>query len=315
MGAAPCAYDQIYRAYAPYYDEFMEHRAYPAWVRRLEALSLSLRPRGRLAFDAGCGTGKSTEPLLELGYEVTGCDTCPQMLARARAKLGRRARLVRADLARLPRLGSFDYVSCLNDVVNYLLHPKELEAAFRALRANLAADGVLVFDTSTQALYRTRYAHTLRRELGDAEVVWRGETPTDFEPAGIARATVELSVGDGSAKRRLSHHVQRHYPEAAVRRALERAGLRLAGLRPGRRRPPRPAPRRGRAHEGGARRDPPPVTPTRDERRERTCSPSRSSRRRRFRSCPAARSAERSVPGHAVWRGRAPLLPSKGRRP
>jgi SAM-dependent methyltransferase len=229
MAAEPRAYDRIYRGYAPYYDEFMEHPAYPSWVRRLEALSLSLRPRGRLAFDAGCGTGKSTEPLLQLGYEVTGCDTCPQMLARARAKLGRRARLVRADLTKLPRLDSFDYISCLNDVVNYLLHPTEFETALRAMGGNLATDGVLVFDTSTQALYRTRYARTLRRELNHAEVVWRGETPTDFAPGGIARAHVVMSVADRPA-RRLSRHVQRHYPEAAVRTALGHAGLRLAAV-------------------------------------------------------------------------------------
>ena len=35
MAVEPCPYDQIYRAYAPYYDEFMEHPAYPSWVRRL----------------------------------------------------------------------------------------------------------------------------------------------------------------------------------------------------------------------------------------------------------------------------------------
>ena len=230
MGTEPCAYDQIYGGYAPYYDEFMEHPAYPSWVRRLEELSLLVRPRGTSAFDAGCGTGKSTEPLLDLGYEVTGCDACPQMLSRARAKLGPRARLLHADLTRLPQLGSFDYVSCLNDVVNYLLHPKHFEAALRGLRANLAADGVLVFDTSTQALYRTIYAQTRRRDLSDAQLVWHGETPTDFAPAGIARASVEMSVGEGSARRRLSHHVQRHYPESEVRRALERTGLKLVAV-------------------------------------------------------------------------------------
>ena len=60
--------------------------------------------------------------------------------------------------------------------------------------------------------------------------MWRGLTPTDFEPAGIARASVEKLVPGGSGARRLSHHVQRHYPETAVRWALERAGLRLAAV-------------------------------------------------------------------------------------
>ncbi|HEX2233887.1 MAG TPA: class I SAM-dependent methyltransferase [Thermoleophilaceae bacterium] len=231
MAIEPCPYDQIYSGYAPYYDDFMDYPAYAGWVRRLEALSLEVRPRGRFAFDAGCGTGKSTEPLLELGYQVTGCDSCPQMLARARAKLGGRARLVRADLVRLPRLGSFDYVSCLNDVVNYLLHPDELEAALRALRANLSSRGVLVFDTSTQALYRTIYARERRRDLGHASLLWRGRTPTDFRPGGLASATVEVVNGGGPGRaRRLSRHVQRHYTEAEVGRALERAGLRLVAV-------------------------------------------------------------------------------------
>jgi SAM-dependent methyltransferase len=231
MAAESCAYEEIYTAWAPYYDEFMEHPAYPSWVRRLEALSLDIRPRGETAFDAGCGTGKSTEPLLDLGYRVTACDTCPQMLARAHAKLGGRARLIRADLVRLPRVGSFDYISCLNDVVNYLLHPKELEAALLALRSNLAPGGVVVFDTSTQALYRTIYAQSRRRELNDAVVLWRGETPTDFRPEGIARATVEVFAGDTpDSPRATSRHVQRHYPEATVRRALERAGLKLVAV-------------------------------------------------------------------------------------
>jgi SAM-dependent methyltransferase len=226
-----CPYDQIYREYAPYYDEFMDYAAYPSWVRRLESLSLELRPRGRLAFDAGCGTGKSIEPLLELGYDVTGCDNCPEMLARARAKLGDRARLLRADLRRLPRVGSFDYVSCLNDVVNYLLRPAELERALRALRANLAPDGVLVFDTSTQALYRTIYARDRSREVSKASVLWRGQTPTDFRPGGIAQATVEFFNGAGPDRPiATSRHVQRHYTEAEVGRALERAGLKLEAV-------------------------------------------------------------------------------------
>jgi SAM-dependent methyltransferase len=231
MAVEACPYGQIYSEYAPYYDEFMAHPAYPGWVRRLEALSLDLRPRGRFALDAGCGTGKSIEPLLELGYEVTGCDNCPEMLARARAKLGARARLILADLLRLPRVGSFDYVSCLNDVVNYLLQPEELETALRALRANLAADGVLVFDTSTQALYRTIYAQDRSRELGDVSVLWFGETPTDFRPSGVARARVEVFNGAGPDRPiATSRHVQRHYTEAEVRRALERAGLRLMAV-------------------------------------------------------------------------------------
>ena len=222
---------EAYDAVAPFWDDFMEHPGYPAWVRRLEALGTAVRPRGRRALDVGCGTGKSTEPLLGLGYAVTGCDGSDRMLARAAAKLGGSVQLVAATLPDLPRLGAFDYVSCLNDVVNYLLAPDELEEAFDAMRANMAPAGVLVFDTSTQTLYRTHYAQLRWREVEGAAILWRGETPTDFEPDGIATAAVEIFTPDGPAWRRsTSHHVQRHYSEEVVERALACAGLRLESV-------------------------------------------------------------------------------------
>lgn len=220
-----------YTAWATHYDEFMKHPDYPLWVRRLEALTHRLRPCGGWALDVGCGTGKSTEPLLELGYSVTGVDSSPLMLEQAAAKLGGQVRLIEAALPDLPSLGEFDYVSCLNDVLNYLLDTETLEAAFQALREHMAPGAVLVFDTSTQALYRGCYAQTRWRELSGAGVLWHGQTPVDFQPGGIAEATVEVFTRDNESWRREGdRHIQRHFPEAEVARALARAGLQLEAV-------------------------------------------------------------------------------------
>lgn len=222
---------EAYSSWAPHYDESMAHPDYSSWVRRLESLSSEIRPRGERALDVGCGTGKSTVPLVELGYAVTACEPCAEMLERAETKLGPAVRWVRHSLPELPKLGEFDYVSCLNDVVNYLLEEADLEAAFRALGQNLAPDGVLVFDTSTQALYRGCYASLRWRETERAAVLWRGETPVDFESGGVATAAAEIFTRDGDMwHRRTSHHVQRHFPEAVVQRALADAGLHLRAV-------------------------------------------------------------------------------------
>lgn len=39
---------------------------------------------GRRALDAGCGTGRKARTLVDLGYDVIGCDLTPAMLAHAR---------------------------------------------------------------------------------------------------------------------------------------------------------------------------------------------------------------------------------------
>jgi hypothetical protein len=57
-------------------------------------------------------------------------------------------------MRRLPVLGEFDLITCLDDAINHLLGPDELADAFDCLRANLAPSGLLVFDVNTLAAYR-----------------------------------------------------------------------------------------------------------------------------------------------------------------
>lgn len=49
----------------------------------------------------------------------------------------------------LPVYGSFDLACCLDDAVNYLLSVAELYRAVHGLAANLAPDGILIFDSNT----------------------------------------------------------------------------------------------------------------------------------------------------------------------
>jgi ubiquinone/menaquinone biosynthesis C-methylase UbiE len=64
--------------------------------------------RGISALDVGCGTGRFTRLLLELGATVTAADTSQEMLAEARRR-NPSARVVLADARRLPfEGGAFD---------------------------------------------------------------------------------------------------------------------------------------------------------------------------------------------------------------
>ncbi len=216
-----------YQAMAPVYDDFTAHFDYEGWLADLLKILEANGLTGKRLLDVACGTGKSFLPMLPWGWEATGCDISPAMLALAEEKAGDLVELSVADMRELPRLGEFDLVWALDDAINYLLSPEELEEALRGMRDNLAATGLLLFDVNELLVYRTFYAKTSVLEQGGKRFVWRGLAPADV-PAGSvceSRLEVEGEEAAGAAKGETAIHRQRHFPEAEVLAALERAGL------------------------------------------------------------------------------------------
>ena len=215
-----------YEAFADDYDAFTEHPLYARWVAGLVAEARRRGLDGGRVLDLGCGTGRSTEALAAAGLAVTGCDVSPGMLRHARARLGDETALLELDVTRLPRLGAFDLVTCLNDVVNCLGGPGDVRALLDGAARNLRPGGLLVLDVSTLCAYRTIFASTFAREAPGRFFVWRGAEGPAFGPGDEAVASIEAFrlSGDGW-ERRTSVHVQRHHPLDAVRGALDAAGF------------------------------------------------------------------------------------------
>lgn len=101
-----------------------------------------LRPAPARVLDAGCGTGRITVRLSELGYTVVGVDVDASMLGVAAAQAPdldwRKANLADFDLAE-----RFDLVLLAGNILP-LLEPGTLEAVCRRLAAHLADDGQVV---------------------------------------------------------------------------------------------------------------------------------------------------------------------------
>jgi ubiquinone/menaquinone biosynthesis C-methylase UbiE len=96
-------------------------------VSGFRAAGMELAPGrpGLRVLDVGCGTGSHLDRYLRRGSRVAGIDTSEAMLAVARRRLGRGARLVAADAASIPfSSGGFDLVIAMT-----LLH--ELDPASR----------------------------------------------------------------------------------------------------------------------------------------------------------------------------------------
>jgi SAM-dependent methyltransferase len=203
-----------YDSFAEIYDDFTHRNDYEMWFGALLPRLGQLGLRKGSLLDVACGTGRAFAPMLRRGWRITACDISTEMAARARQKEPRAERIEVCDMRELPVYGSFQLVWALNDAVNYLLGDGDLDPALRAMGANLAPEGLLVFDCNTTRLFREFFVGE-SEEMGGDRWTWRGlgaEGP--FWEA-------ELS-GPGVPTHR---HRERHRPVAEVQAAMLDAGL------------------------------------------------------------------------------------------
>lgn len=217
---------------APVYDQLTAAHDHGAWAAQLEELALAAGLSGRRLLDVGCGTGCSAEAMRERGYDVTGVDVSPGMLALAAERLGADTPLHCHDMRELPRLGEFDVIWSISDSVNFVLDDAGLVDTFAGFRRNLAPDGLAVFDVDALAAFRTLYSSILVIPGAERVVIFEGLAEPDLAPDALAEARIEyLEAAAAPWWRRISTiHRQRHHSEAAIAAALAAAGLELVAV-------------------------------------------------------------------------------------
>jgi SAM-dependent methyltransferase len=136
---------------AKVYDSIFDEIEYDEWteftLETLRSLGRTLEPGSRM-LDLACGTGSSSLPYLQRGFDVTGVDLSPEMLEVARTKLPG-VPLFAQGFTELDLPDRFDLISCVFDSLNNLTKPKDLELAFARVLAHLNPGAWFVFDMNT----------------------------------------------------------------------------------------------------------------------------------------------------------------------
>jgi glycine/sarcosine N-methyltransferase len=146
--------DDLYADFAERYDrfggEFGQHDPEQASFFR----QLFARHEARTILDCACGTGQHLHLFHTLGYQVTGSDISPSMLAQARKNLagaGIEVPLHQVDYRALPQSFTtrFDVVTCLSSSLLHMEDDNQVFLALRSMQSVLRRGGILVLTQGT----------------------------------------------------------------------------------------------------------------------------------------------------------------------
>ncbi len=230
-------------AYASAYDRLYQDKDYATEVDAVEdAFGTYAAVPVRRVLDLGCGTGGHALPLARRGYDVTGIDLSPAMIAQAKAKAeaGLTVTFTQGDLRRLdealPEAGSYDAALILFAVLGYLPTNADLRAALSGVRRALRRGGLLVFDGwYGPAVLADPPGERVRViDAGDGRTILRAAS--GHLDARHHRCTVDYRLWTLEGDRVVAHAEERHemrfFFPLEIEAALEAAGFEPVALGP-----------------------------------------------------------------------------------
>ncbi len=162
------------RARAAAYAELEFPGTYSLAFRDLPAI-IGRHVRGTKALDFGCGTGRSTRFLGELGFDALGVDISEHMLAQARARDPEREyrRVPDGDLGELAE-GTYDVVLSAFTFDNVPSTERKV-TLLHSLRRLLTSGGVIVNLVSTPDIYLNEWASFSTKDFPENRSARSGE--------------------------------------------------------------------------------------------------------------------------------------------
>lgn len=227
-----------YGKFAYVYDELMADMPYPQWLAFAEAAWERLG-KPRTVAELGCGTGSLTIPLAEAGYQMTGIDLSPDMLAVARQKMedrprGRRfmregsVRWIRQDMREWELPEPVDSVISFCDSLNYILEESDISAVFGRTFKGLKPGGSFLFDVHhPRTLVRYEEEQPFIMDDPSVSYIWTCELDAPRTEIEHHLSIFVQEEREGDRYRRFEEtHVQRAYDPQWMEAALLEAGFR-----------------------------------------------------------------------------------------
>lgn len=222
----------MYEGFANVYDHMMDHIPYEEWFQRLKQY---LADKGILTgsiCELGCGTGVMTEMFAKAGFQMTGIDRSPDMLAIATAKkeeAGTDILYLEQDMEELELAGAMDAIISVCDSMNYLLQEETLASVFERVRRYLKPEGYFIFDMKTAYCYRNIMGNqTWVEQDEDVSYIWENYYYDDSD-INEYMLTIFRRKDSGLYEKIEEAHYQRAYSVFLLKELLEKSGFETVG--------------------------------------------------------------------------------------
>ena len=224
--------NSFYSSVASVYDAINSEFDYAAWADFADKMIKKYKTVDtRLVLDLGCGTGKMTFALRELGYDMTGVDNSPEMLAVA-AETCRKNKIddvlfLCQDMTEFELYGTVDAAVCCLDGINHLTKPSDAAKCFSLVHNYLVPDGLFIFDLNTPHKFENAYGtNDYILDADDTLVAWRNFYNPKTKLCDFAVTTFK-ETKDGTYTRSDSLQRERCYTERSIKKLLADAGFEL----------------------------------------------------------------------------------------
>jgi SAM-dependent methyltransferase len=189
-------------------------------------LALAGGPPKRI-LDLGCGTGLLCDAYAALGHAVTGVDPAKAMLDVARSKPhGSEVEWIEASAQEFRSEKKFDLIIMTGNAFQVFLTDADILATFATMRAHLADDGLIAFESRNPAIdWPARWNRDFELRTGDT-IIHQSRRVTKKEGDRIAFETHYLFPD----KKLVSHSELRFLTRSEVEERLWRSGLKVEAV-------------------------------------------------------------------------------------
>ncbi len=225
------------KEYSSFYDQVYGEKNYASECDLLENLFEKFgttKPKSIL--DCGCGTGGHSILLSQRGYEITGIDRSPHMLAQAKIKAEKAevsATFLESNLQEIAIDKKFDAIICMFAVICYQLTNEELEKALSAISNHLKPGGLFIFDFWYGPAVLSIRPETRERELEHNGVILKRKVTSKLNTRlHLCSSTFELQETKSGEiiKDTTEEHQMRYLFPEEIRYFLKHAGLEMLQL-------------------------------------------------------------------------------------